>query len=112
MNNVFVILKIGELLSGQKGDWMTIIYDPTSRPARMSLPALGAASLKGCRVGVLDNGWPSWQKVLRRYEEDFGEVHGAEGVRRWEIPLSSAAPEVVIREAASESDVVIVGLAN
>lgn len=88
------------------------IYDPTSRPTSVRLPVLGAESLRGCRIGVLDNGWPSWQAILGCYERELSDTHGTEGVRRWEVPLSSAAPEATIREAARESDVVFVGLAN
>jgi hypothetical protein len=92
---------------------MIKIYDPTARAAGVELPVLGAASLEGRRVGLLDNGWPSWQTVLSHYEET--ELRGARGageVSRWQIPLSSAAPADTIEEAAERSDLVIVGLAN
>lgn len=98
---------------GMRRFYVVKIYDPTARPTDVKLPVLNTESLQGCRVGLLDNGWPSWQTMLRSYEEkELTEAWGAATAKRWSIPVSSAAPSETLEEAARESDVVIVGLAN
>lgn len=85
------------------------IYDPTSGLAGVELPVLGASSLRGRRVVLLGNSWPSWQTMLSYYEEvELKGARGAAEVGHWSIPLSAAAA-ATIEEAAEGSDLVMLG---
>jgi hypothetical protein len=66
------------------------------------------ASLRGCRVGVLDNSKPNADVLLRRLAELLVERHGAASVTVWRKPGSSR-PATMIDEVARGSDVVLTG---
>ncbi len=69
------------------------------------------ASLRGCRIGVLDNSKPNAGVVLERIAELIVERQGAASFRRWTKPGSSRAA-ASIEEIRSASDVVLTGSAD
>ena len=68
-------------------------------------------SLRGLRVGVLDNSKPNADVLLRRVAALLVGQHGAASVRSWQKPGSSR-PAVMIEEIADQVDVVLTGSAD
>jgi hypothetical protein len=66
------------------------------------------ASLRGRRIGVLDNSKPNADVLLGRLAELLVERHGARSITRWRKPGSSR-PAAMIDEVARGSDVVLTG---
>ena len=66
------------------------------------------SSLRGCRVGVLDNSKPNADVLLGRLAELLVERHGAASITRWKKPGSSR-PATMIDEVTRGSDVVLTG---
>jgi len=66
------------------------------------------STLRGCRIGVLDNSKPNAGVLLDRLAELLVERHGAASIVRWRKPGSSR-PATMIDEVAREADVVLTG---
>ena len=69
------------------------------------------ASLRSCRVGILDNGKPNADVLLGRVAELLVERAGAGPVRVWRKPAATY-PAAVIDEVVAASDVVLTGSAD
>ena len=68
-------------------------------------------SMRGLRVGVLDNSKPNADVLLHRVAALLVERHGAASVRAWQKPGSSK-PALMIEEIAGQVDVVLTGSAD
>lgn len=65
-------------------------------------------SLRGRRIGVLDNSKPNADRLLGRLAELLVERHGAASITRWRKPGASR-PATMIDEIARGSDIVLTG---
>lgn len=91
------------------------IHDPSYAPSGTAGEALEARrvdSLDGKRLAILENGWPTWRRMLDQFTTALRERHPTLRVTQYEIPRGYAAPAALLEEAAAESDCAIVGLAN
>jgi hypothetical protein len=68
-------------------------------------------SLRGLRIGLLDNSKPNADVLLGRAAELLAERAGAASIRRWRKPGSSR-PSAEVEEIASAVDVVLTGTAD
>lgn len=68
-------------------------------------------SLRGCRVGILDNGKPNADVLLGRVAELLVERAGAGPVRWWRKP-AAAYPATAIEAIVAGADVVLTGSAD
>jgi hypothetical protein len=68
-------------------------------------------SVRGLRVGVLDNSKPNADVLLQGVARLLVERHGAAHVRSWQKPGSSRAA-TMLDEIASQVDVVLTGSAD
>ena len=66
------------------------------------------SSLRGARIGVLDNSKPNADVLLGRLAELLVERQGAASITRWKKPGSSR-PATMIDEVARASDIVLTG---
>lgn len=80
------------------------------RPTVRSL-ARRRASLRGLRIGVLDNSKPNADALLGRAAERLAERVGGASIRRWRKPGSSR-PAAVLDEIAGAVDVLLTGSAD
>lgn len=69
------------------------------------------ASLRGRRVGILDNGKPNADVLLGRVAELLAERAGSGPVRWWRKP-AAAYPAAAIDAIVAASDVVLTGSAD
>jgi hypothetical protein len=69
------------------------------------------ASLRGLRIGILDNSKPNADALLGRVAELLVERTGASSVAVWRKPGSSR-PATVIDEVVAGADVVLTGSAD
>lgn len=69
------------------------------------------ASLRNCRVGILDNSKPNADVLLGRVAELLVERAGAGPVRWWRKP-AAAYPATAIEEIVAGADVVLTGSAD
>jgi hypothetical protein len=69
------------------------------------------ASLRGLRIGVLDNSKPNADVLLGRVAELLAERGHATEIRRWTKPGSSR-PATMIDEIAGAADVLLTGSAD
>jgi len=68
-------------------------------------------SLRGLRIGVLDNSKPNADVLLHRVAALLAEQQGAASVQSWQKPGSSR-PALMIEEIADQVDVVLTGSAD
>jgi len=68
-------------------------------------------SLRGCRIGILDNGKPNADVLLGRVAELLVERVGAGPITFWRKPGASH-PATVIDEVVASSDAVLTGSAD
>jgi hypothetical protein len=91
----------------------TIVLAPfgvtAATTARRLAPRPG--SLRGKRIGVLDNSKPNAGALLVRVAELLAERTGAASIRRWTKPGASV-PSREIDAIAGEVDVVLTGSAD
>ena len=85
------------------------VLNPT-RPAPSQTKALAPrpATLRGRRIGVLDNSKPNADRLLGRLAELLVERHGAASVMTWRKPGASR-PAIMIDEIARSADLVLTG---
>ena len=85
------------------------VFNPT-RPAPSQTKALAPRppSVRGCRIGVLDNSKPNADALLGRLAELLVERHGAASIVRWRKPGASR-PATMIDEIARSADLVLTG---
>ena len=86
------------------------------RPVRLAATGLRAlaprrSTLRGCRVGVLDNSKPNADALLGRVAELLVSRHGASSIAQWKKPGASR-PATVHDEIAGAVDVVLTGSAD
>jgi hypothetical protein len=86
-----------------------IVLDPTSTPeARPAARAPRPKSLRGLRVGFLDNSKPNSDKILHYLDELLRERHGiAQSLHRRKPTASRTVPPETLEEMRRECDVVI-----
>lgn len=87
---------------------MEVLNPTRSTPAPAKSLARRPPTLRGCRIGVLDNSKPNADVLLGRVAELLVERHGASSVARWRKPGASR-PATVIDEIARASDLVLTG---
>ena len=85
-------------------------------PVRSTLAPIRAlaprrSTLRGCRIGILDNSKPNADALLGRVAELLVARHGAASIARWTKPGSSR-PASMIDEVAATVDVVLTGSAD
>jgi hypothetical protein len=68
-------------------------------------------SLRGLRIGVLDNSKPNADVLLHRVAALLAAEQSAAAVRSWQKPGSSK-PALMIEEIAAQVDVVLTGSAD
>ena len=81
------------------------------RATRTKTLARRRASLRGARIGVLDNSKPNADVLLHRVAALLAERHGAASVTAWQKPGSSR-PALMLEEIADQVDVVLTGSAD
>jgi hypothetical protein len=87
------------------------IYTPFVGGDEASLPTrLG--TLDGKRLAVLENGWPTWRRMLGEFVETLRARYPSIEVTEYAIPRGYAAPDELLSKVAAESDCAVVGLAN
>jgi hypothetical protein len=82
-----------------------------ARATEMRPLARRPRSVRGLRVGVLDNSKPNADVLLHRVAALLAEQHGAASIRSWQKPGSSR-PALMIEEIAEQVDVVLTGSAD
>ena len=88
------------------------VLNPLSAGAGLVKPlARRPTSLRGLRIGVLDNSKPNADVLLGRVAELLAERGHAASVRRWRKPGSSRAA-TMIDEIAGAADVLLTGSAD
>jgi hypothetical protein len=88
------------------------VWSPLAvRAAETRALAPRRGSVRGLRVGVLDNSKPNADVLLHRVAALLVEQHGAASVRSWQKPGSSK-PALMIEEIADQVDVVLTGSAD
>ena len=90
---------------------MKVLSPLVARSGDVRALATRRASLRGLRVGVLDNSKPNADVLLARVAARLAERHGAGSVRSWQKPGASM-PALMIEEIAGEVDVVLTGSAD
>jgi hypothetical protein len=91
------------------------IHNPGFAPAPAAddgLGARGVGALDGKRLAILENGWPTWRRMLDQFVTTLTERHPSLQVKQYEIPRGYAAPAALLEEIAADSDCAVVGLAN
>ena len=85
------------------------VLNPT-RPAPSQTKSLAPrpSSLRGRRIGVLDNSKPNADALLGRLAELLVERHGAASIVKWRKPGASR-PATMIDEIARSADLVLTG---
>lgn len=88
------------------------VFDPVTALAAAAKPlARRPASLRGLRVGVLDNSKPNAGVLLERAAELLVARTGAAAVRRWTKPGASR-PAEMLDDVAAGADVLLTGSAD
>jgi hypothetical protein len=93
------------------------ILDPTGLSTRAATPAFTLASrpndLTGMKIGLLENGKQNARRFLEDVADVLRERHGAGAatLRRKEI-FSQPAPQELVDELSSQSDVVVIGIGD
>jgi len=88
------------------------VFDPVAVAAAAAKPlARRPASLRGLRIGVLDNSKPNAGVLLQRIAELLVERADAAGVRHWTKPGASR-PAEMLDDIAGGADVLLTGSAD
>jgi hypothetical protein len=88
------------------------VWSPlAARSAETKALARRRSSLRGLRLGVLDNSKPNADVLLHRVAALLVEQHGAASIRAWQKPGSSR-PALMLEEIADQVDVVLTGSAD
>jgi hypothetical protein len=87
------------------------IYTPFVGGAEATLPGQ-VGTLDGKRLAVLENGWPTWRRMLQQFVGGLRERYPGLEVTEYAIPRGYAASEDLLAKIAAESDCAVVGLAN
>jgi hypothetical protein len=90
------------------------VLNPTTAPTEARFEAAARIrSLRGARVGLLDNGKHNSNRLLEHLCDVLAEEHGFSAVRRARKPSPFApAPEAVLAELADSCDVVITAVGD
>jgi hypothetical protein len=80
-------------------------------PAPLRTLAPRRPTLRGCRVGILDNSKPNADVLLGRIADLLVTKHGAGSIARWHKPGASRAA-TVHDEIAAAVDVLLTGSAD
>ena len=88
------------------------VWSPlAARSTAMKALARRPGSLRGLRIGVLDNSKPNADVLLHRVAALLAAEQSAASVRSWQKPGSSK-PALMIEEIAAQVDVVLTGSAD
>ena len=90
---------------------MEILTPPGAIDVVPRAPASRPSTLRGLRVGVLDNAKPNADALLAGLADGLVREAGAAGARRWRKP-TSAQPADNLKDIAAEADVVVTGSAD
>ncbi len=90
------------------GVTMEVLNPIRSAPPPAKSLARRPVTLRGCRIGVLDNSKPNAGALLGRVAELLVRRHGAASIARWRKPGASQ-PATIIDEIARASDLVLTG---
>ena len=91
---------------------MVMLYDPTAprRDASGASKSQTLAGLKGAVVGFIDNAKPNFNYLVDDLAELLESRYGVRAVvKRRKRSASVPAPEEMLREVASQCDLVITG---
>jgi hypothetical protein len=88
------------------------LVNPTAPEPQAAVGSSGIRSLRGSRVGVLENGKQHAELILASIAELLGPDHGVELVTVTHKSVAAAAPPEVIDELAEKADWVLVGSAD
>jgi hypothetical protein len=90
------------------------IFDPTVQPKEEKISfAPRPGSLKGLRVGLVENTKHNSDRLLRKVAEILEREHGARShVMRSKHNASVPAHEELLKELASQCDVVVAGIGD
>jgi len=92
-----------------------LLVDPTSAPvpAAASHPdVVPVDSLRGRKVALLKNAWPSWHRMTDRFERLLTDRVAGVATEQHLIPNGSAADPGLLKSIAEGADAAVVGLAN
>ncbi len=90
---------------------MNVLSPIAAGPAGMKRLARRPVSLRGCRLGVLDDSKPNADALLGRVAEMLAARAGVGTIRRWTKPGSSRVA-INLDEIAAVADVVLTGSAD
>lgn len=85
---------------------------PPAPSAGVDRSPAAVAGLAGKRLAILENGWPTWRRMLDDFVARLHDRHPGLEVTQYSIPRGYAAPEALLQEVAQGSDCAVVGLAN
>jgi hypothetical protein len=91
------------------------LVDPTSAPpapARAAPSVTALPSLTGRKLALLKNAWPSWHRMIDRFELLITDKVDEVAAEQYLIPNGSAADPELLRSVAASADAAVVGLAN
>ena len=90
------------------------VLDPVSEPkGDQSEPAKRLASLSGKALGLLSNGWRSFDDIVDRYAGLAVEKYEArETISRKNPNASSSTPKETMEELTAASDAALVGVGH
>ncbi len=95
------------------GESTMFILDPTGKPKAIGLQLSSRpADIRGMTVGILDNGWWSFETVGKHYAKLLKERYGVKDVIHLKKKLSTPAPKETFEELATKCQVIINGLGN
>lgn len=89
-----------------------IVCNPVAKPKEVNRKTEKITTLEGKVLGLLNNGWPSWEILLTKMKTLLLEKYKVKDVKIVSIPLAAAAPEELIEKTADVFDICVVGLGN
>ena len=90
------------------------VFDPTAEDTAATSPgAARLASLEGLTIGLLDNGKPNSDKVLKKVAEMLAAQHPGLTIHYYRKPGAyRPAPDSLLDKVATECDVALVGIGD
>ena len=89
-------------------------YDPTVVKRRRNTTSFrpSLTSLEGKVVGILSNGWASFEDMIARFQERLQARYKVAKVNYYATPRVQPLPDSLVERIAAECEVAIVGLGN
>lgn len=88
------------------------VVNPVAPVVAMKFEPKVITSLENKVIGILNNGWPSWNRFVDAATDLLKTKYGVSEVKVWQVPMPSAAPDTLLADAARECDLCFVGLGN